>query len=227
MNPFFSDKTTEKSEKVNGTVISDSIFSETSTEFPLSREILNLSTAFYRAKEERGVSSLLLAGLEKGAGATSLAVALSIALTWDKVTRVLIIDANFQNPQLDKVFKIPFDKKAGLIRDTKIQNLKCIPYGRLIRAGNRRFETFMRVLHELESEFDFMIVDSAPLNASPEVVMLGSYFKSIAIVVEAEKTRVPKLEKIIDELKQAKVNILGVVLNRKKNYLPKGIANYL
>jgi Mrp family chromosome partitioning ATPase len=227
MYPFFSEKTAENSEKVNGTLLNETIFSEKNIDFPLSREILNLRRGLLHAKEERGVSSLLLAGLEDGAGATSLSVALSIALTWDKVTRVLIIDANFQNPQLDKVFKIPFDKKAGLIRDTKIQNLKCIPFGRLIRAGNRQFETFMRVLHELEAEFDFMIVDSAPLNASPEVTMLSSYFKSIVIVVEAEKTRVPTLEKIIGELKQANANILGVVLNRKKNYLPKAIANYL
>lgn len=227
MRSLFSEKINENNENINGSSLGDEILPDKNIDFPLNREILNLRTVLLRAKGEYGVNSLLLAGLENGVGATSIAVALSIALTWDNVTRVLIIDANFNNPQLDKVFKIPFDKRAGLIRDTSVPNLKCIPYGRLIRAGNRQFDSFMRVLNELESEFDLMIVDSAPLNASPEVMMLGTYFKSIAVVVEAEKTRIPSLEKTIEELKQTKVNLLGVVLNRKKNYLPKAIANFL
>ncbi|MFQ5627684.1 MAG: CpsD/CapB family tyrosine-protein kinase [bacterium] len=227
MRPLFSEKISDNSEQINGSTLGEKILSDKNIDFPLNKEILNLRTALLLAKGEHGVNSLLLAGLESGVGATSIAVALSIAIAWDNVTRVLIIDANFQNPQLDKVFKIPSDKRAGLIRDTSIQNLKCIPYGRLIRAGNRQFDSFMRVLNELESEFDFIIIDSAPLNASPEVMMLSTYFKSMAVVVEAEKTRIPSLQKVIDELKQTKAHILGVVLNRKKNYLPKAIANYL
>ena len=227
MRPLFSEKVNENNEKINGSPQGGNILSDKNIDFALNREIMNLRTVLLRAKSENGVNSLLLAGLENGAGATSIAVALSIALAWDNVTRVLIIDANFNNPQLDRVFKIPFDKRAGLIRDTSVQNLKCIPYGRLIRAGNRQFDSFMRVWNELESEFDFMIVDSAPLIASPEVMMLSTYFKSMAVVVEAEKTRIPSLAKTIQELKQTKVNLLGVVLNRKKSHLPKVIASLL
>ena len=226
MQSLFSEKVDAKSDTRNGAARGETVVPK-KNEFTLSREILNLRSSLLRAKEESGVNSLLLSGLEKGVGTTSIASALALALAWDKVTRVLIIDANFDNPQLDKVFNIPADKRAGLIRDTRLPNLKCIPYARLIRAGNRQFDSFMRVLNELENEFDFLIVDSAPLNSDPEVIMLSGYFKSIAVIVEAEKTRVPVLEKAINELRQAKANVLGVILNRKKSYLPKAIENLL
>lgn len=227
MQSLFSEKINTNSGENNNSAVGENILPNQNKEFVLNREIINLRTALIKAKETRGVSSLLLSGIEKGAGATSISVALAIALAWDKVTRVLIIDANFENPQLAKVFKIPTDKRAGLIRDTNFPNLKCIPYGHLIRAGNRQFNSFMRVLRELEDEFDYLIVDSAPLNSDPEVIMLSAYFKSAAVVVEAEKTRIPALEKAVNELRQANSNVLGVILNRKKSYLPQAIENLL
>lgn len=226
MRPMFSDSTMAESGKMNGSS-AKKIRAELRGNLPVAREILNIRSALKRAHDESGIRSLLLTGLYEQSGTTTVATVLALALCWDQVTRVLLVDANFLNPQLQNIFKIKIDSSSSLIQETQIPTLKCIPFGMLMRVGNRSLEDYVRVLKELENDFDFMILDTAPVLSSPETLMLSSYFSRVAIVVEAERTMSRTFEKVIADFQQAKADILGVVLNRKKTYLPALLSTFI
>lgn len=220
MNPKISNESLDLLSLQNGTDVGEKVFAAIRRDFPLRKEILHLRAELVRAKVEQGINSILITALEPGAGSTLLSVALATALVSDKAMRVLLIDGNHMNPQLNRLFHIEIDTVAGLLRGTPARNLKCIPNQNFLRPGNRNFENFMRVIRELESEFDFILVDGAPLADNPETLVLSKYFKGVVIVVEASKSHMGVLEEAVYELKQAKANIFGVILNRKKQILP-------
>jgi Mrp family chromosome partitioning ATPase len=82
----------------------------------------------------------------------------------------------------------------------------------------------MPALHEA---FDFVIVDAPPLELHPDVLMLSLHLNSVIVVAEAERTRIQEVQKITKELHRAKANLLGVVLNRQRDHLPRTIQKLL
>jgi Mrp family chromosome partitioning ATPase len=49
----------------------------------------------------------------------------------------------------------------------------------------------------------------------------------VVLVVEAEKTRWPVAETVRDKIKNSGGNILGIVLNKRRYYIPDWIYNKL
>ena len=72
-----------------------------------------------------------------------------------------------------------------------------------------------------------MIFDASPLDAYSESFFLASKVDGIVLVVQAERTKKEVVRRIKKELEWAGVNILGVVLNKKKKYIPALIERFL
>jgi Mrp family chromosome partitioning ATPase len=83
------------------------------------------------------------------------------------------------------------------------------------------------MLNDLRDRFDFIIIDGAPLNGYSESFFLASKVDGVILVVEAERTKKQVIKKIKKELEWGPVNLLGVVLNKKKNYIPPALERFI
>jgi Mrp family chromosome partitioning ATPase len=83
------------------------------------------------------------------------------------------------------------------------------------------------MLSALREKFDFIIFDGSPLRDYSESCFLAGKMDGVILVVEAERTKIEVARKIRKDLESTGVNILGVVLNKKKNYIPEYLERFL
>jgi protein-tyrosine kinase len=76
-------------------------------------------------------------------------------------------------------------------------------------------------LQDLRQRFDLVFIDSPPAAKSPDGVALAGRADGVILVVEADRTRWPVAEKLRDEIVKNGGNILGVVLNKRRYYIPE------
>lgn len=84
-----------------------------------------------------------------------------------------------------------------------------------------------RFIDNLKQQFDLILVDSSPMSLSPDAVAIASKVDGVILVVEAEKTRWPVVESVKETLIKAGGNILGVILNKQRYYIPSFIYKRL
>ena len=82
-------------------------------------------------------------------------------------------------------------------------------------------------LDQLREQFDFVIFDLPPVNVYGDALILGPRLDAALIVIEADRTRVPDVERTRRTLERAGVRFVGSVLNRRRNYIPAFLEEML
>jgi capsular exopolysaccharide synthesis family protein len=177
----------------------------------------------------------MVAATTHGEGATTTSAILAATLARSGHSKILLIDANLRTPALDGVFNDDSQHTEGLsdvvcadvpvesaIYQTNFPNLFLLPVGKSHSSPSYLFDgdPITNLLKDLRERFDFVIIDGAPLNGYSESFFLASKVDGVILVVESERTKKQVVKKIKKELEWGPVNLLGVVLNKKKNYLP-------
>jgi capsular exopolysaccharide synthesis family protein len=159
----------------------------------------------------------------EGKTTTTTNVAVSFAQLAEKV---LIIDSDLRKPRLHRIFSV--DNVGGLssyligkiqlsdaIKMSSIQNIWILPSGPIppnpaeIINSSRMKE----LLHNAKHDFDIIILDSPPLLAAIDTVVLSSIIDAVVLVVRAGKTTNNAFLRAHEELKKARSNLIGVVIN--------------
>lgn len=189
------------------------------------------------------VKVVMVAATTHGEGATTTSAILAATLARSGNSRILLIDANLRTPALESVFEgAPSTSPPGLsdivaadaqvdsaIYQTNFPNLFLLPVGRPYPSPAYLFDgdPITNLLKDLRGRFDFIILDAAPLNGYSESFFLASKVDGVVLVVEAERTQKRTLQKIKKELEWGQINVLGVVLNKKKNYIPQFLERFI
>jgi polysaccharide biosynthesis transport protein len=77
---------------------------------------------------------------------------------------------------------------------------------------------FPALIKHLLNDYDRVIVDSAPINAVSDTLLLAKYFNGVCLVIRNGKTPRPAVERAARLLEQSGANVVGTILNR----LPRG-----
>ncbi len=179
-------------------------------------------------------------GSREGEGVSTIVreFARAAASRFDK--RVLIMDAAHQNPTQHLHFNIrgnfgwpdalgsgdPFCKACYQAGDdnlflSPITSTPCLtPYIHDHAAACRLFT-------ELKQVFDLIIIDSSPATTSPDSVAMTRFADGVVLVVEAEKTRRQVVESVRNRIVKNGGNILGVIFNKRRFYIPDSIYSRL
>ena len=83
------------------------------------------------------------------------------------------------------------------------------------------------VFQKLKEHFDLILVDTPPVSQSPHALAICQKVDGVVLVIEAEKTREPVAESVKQKITKAGGNILGVVLNKRRYYIPTSIYSRL
>ena len=160
---------------------------------------------------------------EDGKSTTSSNIAISIAQTGAKV---LLIDCDLRKGKIHNIFNLKSvpglsDVLSGMASDdevllkTKYDNLRVIPLGVIPPnptelLGSASMEELIK---RMEKKFDYIIIDSPPVNVVSDVLSLVSLVDGIVIVVREGITSHPNISNALTKYKLAEANILGFVIN--------------
>ena len=183
---------------------------------------------------------VMFTGAAHGGGATTTAVNFAKALIRDYQVKVLLIDANMRTPNLRELFDI--ENEEGLTdivlnsdsKPYKVINFEPSYLFVLATGGNyvgpvslfesERFDAFLRNARE---DFDYIILDSAPIPSFAEARVLCEKVDGVVLVVESGKLRRHVALRAKKELEDAGARILGVVLNKRKYHIPEWLYKRL
>jgi capsular exopolysaccharide synthesis family protein len=173
-------------------------------------------------------------------GTTTVAVQLAISLASDPKLSVLLVDANFRKPDLHNRFQVSQDGGlsdlllgegdfAALLKPTPVKNLFLMTSGKGISDPAEFIQKtdLEGKLIRAAVNFNCILIDCPPVNTCPEATLLASHSDGTVLVVQAGETRREVVLEARQRLAQAKVNLLGVVLNKRKYYIPNFVYGKL
>jgi Mrp family chromosome partitioning ATPase len=79
---------------------------------------------------------------------------------------------------------------------------------------------FPKLIEEARMRYDTLLIDAPPVIGSPETPPLTSFVDGTVLVVRAGKTKREIIQRSLDVISQFEGRVLGIVLNRKKYYIP-------
>ncbi len=185
------------------------------------------------------VKSVLFVGATGGEGVSTAAANFAIALAMDSRIKVLVIDANLQTPRLHTAFKIdPIPGLSDLLtmngrgrRPVKLGpgNLRVIPCGRPYAEQHALFEShkFEEFLRRMREKHDYVIFDGPPIHGSSECRVLCAKVDGVVLVIESGKIRRQVAISAKKQLVEAGGRVLGVVLDKRRFYIPDFIYRRL
>ena len=91
-------------------------------------------------------------------------------------------------------------------------------------VGSPRADGFWE---RLRQRFDLVLVDSLPAAVSSDGLAISSMVDGVILVLEAETTRWPVAENLKDSIQRSGGMVLGVVLNKRRYYIPDFIYTRL
>jgi capsular exopolysaccharide synthesis family protein len=199
-----------------------------------------LKTNLLSRYPDGSIKCILFNGTHHGGGCSTTAVNFAIAMAKDSELKVLMIDVNLRTPGLHDAFKIDAacgltdlsgtnDEMQSLIKKVKPGDLYVLTCGGNLSIPLGLFESdrFNRFLEEVREKFDYIILDAPPVPRFPECRVLCAKADGVILVLEAGNVRRHVALRAKRALEEAGARLLGVVLNRRKYYIPEWIYNRL
>ena len=194
----------------------------------ISEQYKILREQLKRLRTEAGVRSIAITSPVKRDGKTTVSVNLAAAIALEYEEKVILIDADLRAPSVHRYFnddgtygltEFLSSNSLGnigeLVRDTHVSGLRYIPAGKPTRFASELLakEKMRRLIEEVHSEFPghMVVIDSPPVLATPDPMVLSRFIDGVVMVIRAGKTPKDYLAKALSSFSSSK--ILGIVLN--------------
>ncbi len=116
------------------------------------------------------------------------------------------------------------------IQQTSIENLSVIVAGGMdpqSEAKSYNIETVTSLIDRIKERFGFIVMDLPPASERSSCFALAGALDGVVLVIEAEKVRSKVALRAREHFERADVNLLGVVLNKRREHIPNWIYNRL
>lgn len=198
------------------------------------KELSSVEGNLMSVAKGKDIKTIFITSCYPSEGKTVSAVSMAYSLATISNSRVLLIDGNLHAPKIHELFHInqtpgladlllANTEANGLIRKTEYDSLSVMPCGTDLFNKLDAFETEMlkEKLAALSQVYNFIIVDGSSVLGSSETTMIANKFDGVVFVVECEKTKWEVLQQAKDRIVGVGGNVLGVILNRRKYYIPQ------
>lgn len=154
--------------------------------------------------------------------------------------RVLLIDANRMKPSQNRFFGViqtlgwqealsQVEAFPDLLQQTRFTNLFFYPSSNSSKITPGIFDpkVIQPFMQALRAQFELVVIDSPALSQSPDGLAVAPCVDGVILVVEAEKTRWKVVEHNKERLKTIGAPLLGMVLNKRRYYIPEWLYKRL
>jgi len=195
-------------------------------------------------------TSFILSGLDRPAKVTLITssvpnegkstVSLCTAQALGQMEKVLLIDADMRRPSIAKALDISLltpglsNLIAGTAEPseciTQLPNSEVSVITGGVVLGNPldllASDKFVQVLDKLKENYDRIIIDSAPIQAVSDSLVIATHADALIYVVKSDATSIPVIKKGLRRLSEANAKFSGVVLNQVDVDKMKKVAGY-
>ena len=190
-----------------------------------SEAVRTLRTSFLLAQGTRinQVIGVISSQPNEGKSTTSTNIAFSLG----QIEKTIIIDADMRKPSLANNFGIPKEKpglaqvitgEANLAdcisvdQESGVHVMACGPTPKNAQEllSSKRFK---QILESLRQSYDRIIIDTPPIQAVSDSLIISLHTDAIIYVIKSEETRVRLVQNGIRRLAKVDANLVGVVMN--------------
>jgi len=203
----------------------------------IAEDYRTIRTSLLLSHADNAPKTIVFTSAMSKEGKSSTAANMAVAFA-QLEKKVLLIDADLRRPRLHHIFKVNNNKglsgvlagKLKLddsIRTTSIDNIWLLCSGlipphpaELLNSKNMNV-----LMKEVKNDFDIVLIDSPPVLAVVDSVILSTSADAVVIVIKVGKTTNKTFVAALEELNRVKANIEGVVFNEVK--VGMGGYNYM
>jgi succinoglycan biosynthesis transport protein ExoP len=207
----------------------------------MSEAFRALRTALLLSQADHPPQVILVTSALPREGKTTTAANLAVTLA-QLGDRTLLIDADLRKPGVGRLLNLGSGKYAGLssylagvssldlvtVQHPAIPNLSAIPTGPLPPnpADLLSSHKLAEAIAELRGKFKFVVIDSPPIMAATDAVILSVQVDGVLLVVRSGETPKEAFTRTRDLLVSVKCHLLGVVLNAVDSSAPDYYYSY-
>lgn len=187
-----------------------------------------LRTNIQYSSFDKECKSIVITSSEPGEGKSTTAANLALSLAQGE-KKVILIDCDLRKPSIHKKFKISnltglsdvLIGKEKLIQVLKKHgdNLLLLTSGKIPPNPSEMLgsKAMKNLLKELRENFDYIIIDTPPVQAVTDSQVLSTEADGTLLVIKAEKTKKDSVHNSINLLRKVNANIIGTILNEVNN----------
>jgi len=187
----------------------------------------------------QGPRRVVFAGTEASSGCSWMCARVAEGLASQGRGTVCVVDSNLRSPGLHQQFGAEnhYGLSDALLGNGPIReyvhrwsrNLWFMSCGAFAEAGLTMLgsDRMRSRLAELQTAFDYVLIDAAPLNTCNDAVVMGGLSDGIVLMLKANSSRRETARKAMHDLQSANVRVLGAVLNERTFPIPEGLYKRL
>jgi capsular exopolysaccharide synthesis family protein len=187
-----------------------------------------LRTNIEFASATREIATLGITSPNPGEGKSTVAANLAVTLAQAGFVTALI-DADLRRPTQHRLFETGNERGLSTLltmderpwswaaRDTRVPNLSVIPAGPLPPnpADLLSLERLRQILAEMRTTFDVIVVDTPPVLAVSDPLIIAAHVDGMIVVTNGGKTRLDALKRTSQTLQRGAIRVIGVVINQQ------------
>ncbi len=183
---------------------------------------------------------LAITGSHDKEGVSTVAANLAATLARPGDGQVLLIDADLRHPSVHQIFEARLSpgladilangqSSEAVLAPSPLQNLRILSAGTADGNLSEMFDSkeFTNLLNSIKKDYRFVVVDLPAVNEASWAVRLARLCDGVGLVVEAERSRWEVVQRTKELLVESNANVLGVVINKRRFYIPKWIYRTL
>jgi capsular exopolysaccharide synthesis family protein len=204
----------------------DSPIALTSPRSPVTEAYRTLRTNLGYTSVDRKLSTIMITSAEPGEGKSTITSNLGVVMAQNG-KRVIALDCDLRHPCLHTNFGLTnrqgmstllsqtSEATTDICNPTKEKGLYVISTGPIPpnpaeMLGSQRLQS---ILKWMKDTTDVILIDTPPILAVSDPVILAPSLDGVVLVVKPGKTRYGALKQAIEQLQLVNARILGVVLN--------------
>ena len=191
----------------------------------ISEAYKGLRTSVLFSFPDHGPKALLITSASPSEGKTITSANLAITMAQGG-SRVVMLDCDMRKPRLHRLFSMKNERGISnllvgqcqikdVIQDGPVANLKVITCGHRPPNPSELLvsDRLSQILAELKEEFDHIIIDSPPLVAVTDSVIISRIVDGVILVIHGGVTSREVIKRGCDLLKNVKAPLLGAIIN--------------
>lgn len=183
-----------------------------------------------QSAEINHLKSILVTSAISGEGKSTIAVNLALSLAQGN-KKTALLDCDLRHPSDNAILKWKQNKGLGEYLKGECSLSECQIYNRSVFGNHEEFffipggeamedgskflatDKMRKIIEELESKMDFIIIDAPPIALMTDAAILSRYVDGVLFIVRQDYANVNYILEGMEELAQSKVHFMGCVLN--------------